>query len=309
MLTSIWRWSVLAVVLSLASAPLALAQAGKTDKAATPAEKIKAILDQNVTLDWAGQSFHELCNHLKDKTGVSFAVDTQTLQLMGLPIDEMPVQITIKATNSKLRNALQQTLGQYNLTYVILGETVLLTTEEMAQHRQLRQRITVNANQEPLDSILKKLARETAVNIVVDSKVAKEAKAPVSLQLEEEVPLGDALRLLTFMGGMRVVRVGSILFVTSAERAQTFPADPLTPPAGNNVNPDGMTVPGFPGRPGVIGGGFGGGVRILPAQIAPAIPPMPVPPPPRPDPMPRQPQPGPEREVPPGPAAPSPQGQ
>src|SRR5438067_1399862 len=62
------------------------------------------------------------------------------------------------------------------------------------------------------------------------SPAAKEAKMEVSLQMED-VPLETAVRLLSEMAGLKPVRVGNVLFVTTKANATEMRADPeLTQP-------------------------------------------------------------------------------
>ena len=55
----------------------------------------------------------------------------------------------------------------------------------------------------------------------------KEAKAPVSIQLED-VPLETAVRLLAEMAGLKPVRVGNVLFVTKKETANELAPTPIS---------------------------------------------------------------------------------
>jgi hypothetical protein len=110
--------------------------------------------------------------------------------------------------------------------------------------------------------------RTTSTNVVLDPRLAKEAKGmPISLQLEE-VPLETAVKLLAELANLGSVRVGNVLFVTTPQRADKLRADPDLLPPGSGV-PDIQVVPGFnPGNPGAV----------------PAVPPMAVPAPPAPAP-------------------------
>src|SRR5438105_4858356 len=89
------------------------------------------------------------------------------------------------------------------------------------------------------ESPAQKLAKETATNLVIDPRMAKEAQATVSVELDE-VPLESAVRLLAEMAGLKPVRLGNVLFVTSKTAAVSLRADPdLVPrpalPDGNGT--------------------------------------------------------------------------
>src|SRR5207247_440436 len=96
--------------------------------------------------------------------------------------------------------------------------SVLVTTEEMADARQMGQLVSVNLDKVELAAALKQIARDTAVNIALDPRAEKEATAKVSLQAED-VPLETAVRLMAEMAGLKPVRAGNALFVTKKDVA------------------------------------------------------------------------------------------
>jgi hypothetical protein len=145
----------------------------------------------------------------------------------------MPTNIKLK--DVKARNCLRSVLTPHNLGYAIIGDTVLISADEMAISRQMRQRVSVDFDKVELAAALHKLARDTATNVLLDSRVAgKEGKGEVTLQMDD-VPLETAVRLISEMAGLKPVRVGNVLFVTTKARATEMRADPdLNPnPAGN----------------------------------------------------------------------------
>src|SRR5207247_7314462 len=134
--------------------------------APTPAEKIRTALDQSMTLDFSSQNLQEALNHLRDKTKVQFVLDTLVLQQMGIAIDDQPTPVHLKSDKGKVRTALQRMLDQYHLTYVILGGTVLITTDDMAHYRQMKQRVDVNVEGVAVKDALRRLAREPGTDVV-----------------------------------------------------------------------------------------------------------------------------------------------
>src|SRR5262245_34389916 len=136
------------------------------DQPDSPANPVKKALDQTMTLDYQATNLLDAAQHLKEKTRVNFIVDVVALQNMGLLIiDDMggmgPVHLK-GDRNTKIRSALQRMLNAYNLSYVILDDSVLITTEEIGLNRQMRQRVSVNYTNTPLQAALKDLARSTA---------------------------------------------------------------------------------------------------------------------------------------------------
>src|SRR5207244_12033636 len=80
----------------------------------TPAEKIRKVLDQPMTLDYSGVSLHEIARHLKERTRVNGVLDMVAIQQMGLGADEnnmAPLTVNLKSDSyGKLRIAVQRML-------------------------------------------------------------------------------------------------------------------------------------------------------------------------------------------------------
>jgi len=282
------RWSVLTLGVALLVAAPALAAPVPADppkaKGTTPQE-IKKALDKKIDVDMEDQPLTLAVQQLKEQTGINFVVDKFTLQQMGFDPDSLQVKLKLKDT--KARTALRTLLQQYNLGFAVVGETVLISTEEMVVHRQMKQRINVSVDKMELTEALKKIAGDTGANIVIDTRAAKNAKEPVSLDLDD-VQFDTAVRLLAEMAGLRPVRVGNVLFITSRENAKDMKTDPELNPGVNPNDPNVPMIPGLPPGvvpPGIRGINFGGagiGIGIAP-NPAPALPPVvdpAVPPPP-----------------------------
>lgn len=255
----------------LTAAPAAPAK-GKT---ATPAEKLRGDLDQNCSVEINEQPLDLALKQLHELTKINFVLDWWTLQQMGMQPAQMPVNVKLK--DVKVKSALRSVLTPFQLSYAIIGDTVLVSTDEMVMYKQMRQRVSLDFEKEDLATALKKLARETATNLLVDSRAAKEAKMEVSLQMED-VPLETAVRLMAEMAGLKPVRVGNVLFVTTKTNAAEMRADPdLTQPNGPR-SPQEMQL--------MIQQGLiapGGGVVVpppAPAVAPPGIGTVPVNPPP-----------------------------
>src|SRR2546423_9425791 len=113
-------------------------------------------------------------------------------------IDPNGAVVNLKLKDAKIRTALRSALNPYNLSYAIIGDTVVITTEDMAVLRQMKQRVSVDYENVQLGTALKKLAKETGTSIVVDNRSTKEAEAAITLQLDD-VPLETAVRLAAEM--------------------------------------------------------------------------------------------------------------
>jgi hypothetical protein len=267
------RAGLLAALVVLFGAAVAVA-APTTEakpKPTSPADKIRQDLDQLVTLDISEQPLNLAVNQLREQTKINFVLDKFTLAQLGIDPEQMPV--TVKLKDVKLRTALRTIFGPYNLSYAILGDTVLISTDEVAMYRQMNQRINVDLDNVEFTAALKQLSRETGVNLVLDPRVVKEAQGKVTLQLDD-APLDKAVAILCEMVGLKRVRIGNALFICSKATATELRSDPdLFPPVQRN--PDGtpipVPVPGGIGLPGGMGGfvpgGFGPGGAVPPPNI------------------------------------------
>jgi hypothetical protein len=253
-------WSPLAAGLALAWAltPPALAAAPATPetkaKADSPSEKIKKALDQTISLDITEQPLHLAINQLREQTKINFVLDRFTIQQMG--IDPESAQVTVKLKDVKARTALRMILNSYNLSFAIIGDTVLISTDDMAMFRQMRQRVNLDVDKVEIAKAIKQLARDTATNLIIDNRAAKEAQTAVTLQMDD-VPLETAVRLMAEMAGLKPVRVGNVLFVTTKANANEMRQDPDLAPNPQPGNPRaemmmmmGGGMPGMPGGPG-----------------------------------------------------------
>jgi hypothetical protein len=263
-----------AVVLAGALAPAVLTAAPaspSTDKDKAPAtvDGLRKALDQPISIKIERQSLTAAVEVLKEKSKINFVLDTFTIQQMGINPDAPPSQVDVDLKDVKLKTVLRTVLQPYGLSYAPLGDTVLITTEDQAINRQLKQRVNVELENVEFGKALRQLSRDTAVNLLLDSRVEKEGKNEVSLELED-VPLETAVRLLSEMAGLKPVRVGNVLFVTKKETANEMRSDPDLSGPPNPGGPYPVPQPGFP--PGVFPGGPGGPpVAVTPGAPAPPV--------------------------------------
>jgi hypothetical protein len=251
--------AAVALAWGLAAAAAAPLPAGRAD-AANPAEKLRRDLDRVISLELDQQPLHLAVNQLHEQTKINFVLDRFTLGQMN--VDPEQTTVTLRLKDVKLRSALRTLLTPYNLSFAIVGDTLLISSEDMAMFRQMRQRVNVDLEKVEFGRALKQMARETATNLVVDARVGKEALTPVSLQMED-VPLETAVRLMAEMVNLKPVRVGNALFVTSKVNAAEMRADPDLAP---------QPQPNNPGQPGVPVAAPPGAAVVVPAA-PPAAPP------------------------------------
>jgi hypothetical protein len=223
------RLRLAAVALAWALAPALLSAAPAApdkDKAAGPAEKARQALNAPISIKIERQPLSAAVDMLKEKTKVNFVLDTFTIQnTFGWLPDQSPTAVDVDLKEVKLKSALRTILSPYSLSYAVVGDTVIITTEDVAVARQMRQRVNVDLDKMEFGQALRQLSRETGVNLMLDSRVEKEAKNAVSLELED-VPLETAVRLLSEMAGLKPVRIGNVLFVTTKANANELRQDP-----------------------------------------------------------------------------------
>lgn len=184
----------------------------------TPAEHVKKALGQNVTVDLPFQPLTEVLRLFGDQSHVNIVLDRQTLSQSSFNPDEALVTTPL---SMRLCSGLRQILSQHNLDYAIIGDMILITTEPMAIERQMRQSISVRFQRLQLKTAMERLARETATNIIVDPKASQEMRTPVSLEVED-APLEVIVKLLANQVGLKQIRVGNVMMVTTKATAAEF---------------------------------------------------------------------------------------
>jgi len=232
------------------------------------ADYIRKVLDSKANLEFTGITLTGAVSQLSEDFGITFSLDKNAVQQMGMEPTELQVEAKLKGV--KLRDGLRTMMAQYGLSFAVVGDTVLITTEEMGIYRQLNQRVTIDYDNIPLSKAVKELAGTSGVNLVIDPRAVKNKTADVAITLKlDDAPVEAVVRLMCEMGDMKPVRLGNIVFVTTPERAEKL-KDP------NGLMPNPMFNPGGIANqilPAVIGG-IGIAPNAVPEVEAP-VPPMP----------------------------------
>jgi type II secretory pathway component HofQ len=262
---------VLFVKLTALAAPLQAEPKG----AVSPAEKVRKALDQVVNIEFSEQPLQSALSQLTDQTKIKFVLDRISVATMAAGDPDMPV--TAKLQDTKLRTGLRSVLSQYGLSFVVLEDSVLVTTQEMADYRQLQQRVDVEWQDVPLPQALTQLSRKTGCNLVLDRRISKESRETTLTLNMNDASLETVVRIMATEAGLTSVRMGNVLFVTTDEKAAKLRAEPESRPPGigaDGVGP-GTVIPGI----GVGPGAFLPPVRVMPAGAPPAPAPAVQPPP------------------------------
>src|SRR5581483_9797833 len=137
----------------------------------------RQALERPVTLDFVAPSFHAVLEHVADKTQLPLSVDQLALQQLGLFMEEDNGRFQVKAKDEKVGAVLRRLLGTYRLTYVVLDDTLLVTSDDGAAQRLLRQPVDIDLDQVPLHRAVRDLGRRHGVNIVIDPRALKPAQS------------------------------------------------------------------------------------------------------------------------------------
>ena len=252
-----------AIALLLAS-PVLANPAGKYSNKST-AEAIRKALDEPISLEVGDQPLLAVLAQLSDLGKVPIILYRNAFQMMGMEVTE--ASVTLRAKEMKLKTAIRTVAGQHGLSFAVVGDHVLVSSEDVVCQRQLRQRVSIDFNEVPFTKALADLSRSTATNLVVDPRVSKKvAQTTVSLKLDD-VPLETVVRILTEMAGLKPARMGNVLFVTSEDRADRLKDEDRPGVPGDFPR---VVMPGMP-APGA------GPVPAAPAAPAPPAPaPMPA---------------------------------
>jgi len=86
----------------------------------------------------------------------------------------------------------------------------------------------------PLYEAVKELGDIARLNVIIDPRVAEKAKAPVTATLNN-VLIDTAMKVVLDMGGLKVVRLDNVFYVTTPENARAIESEP---------RPKGLDIPG-----------------------------------------------------------------
>ena len=167
-----WRAFAVGAVLAWAVAPPILRAApAASEKAVSPVDKLHAELDKSITLKIERQPLNVAVDMLREKSKINFVLDNLTIQqMLGFTPDQPPSPVEVDLKDVKVRTALRTILSPYGLSFACIGDTVVITTEDMAMLRQMRQRVNVDLNKVEFTAALKLLARDTATNLILDAR-------------------------------------------------------------------------------------------------------------------------------------------
>src|SRR5260370_18837088 len=181
MLARMVRCQVLTSGIVLLALPAALWAAPAVEpkpKTEFPAERVRKALDKKIDANFENVSLKAAFDDLKELTKINFVLDVITLANNGIAVDN-PL-VNVKLTEVKAKQVLRTILDANHLGYAIIGDTVFISTEDEAQRRQLKQKVSLDLEKIALETALKDLGRETGGQILIDKKTTKEAGTQVT---------------------------------------------------------------------------------------------------------------------------------
>jgi type II secretory pathway component GspD/PulD (secretin) len=237
-----------------------------TSKGDPQPNKLRAGLDKAITVDFNGATMEAVVKHICEKAGLPVEFDPNFPPQMPIGFNGPgnDPQFQIKAKDEKASQVLRRFLKAYHFTYVQCDGVILVTSEELAVHRQYQQRVSVDVDDVPLKKAVRELAKSHGINLVIDPILGNDAEKKVTLQLED-TGLETALRLLAEMASLKAVRMGNVMFVTNEKKAKDIRKEE------RQLNDNSNVPPTYYPPPGVVQG------FALPGRAAPALPPQAAP--------------------------------
>jgi hypothetical protein len=179
------------------------------------------------------------------KEGASFSALQEWAQARG---KELPIFVDIKAfqeessqamfrgelppprllgvpSRMRLGDLLQLIVAQFEeeSTLLIRKNRVEITTKKAAtRDNLLKQTFVASFDQHPLEFVLEDLADITGVSVIVDGRSKEKIRTPVTARFRNDVPLRDALRMVTESAELKLVFLPGGLFVTTPAHADVL---------------------------------------------------------------------------------------
>lgn len=200
------------------------------DQRASRVEALAKKLKQTVTAQEieANTTLKEALEYFSQAFDLTILLDTGTFREEdGVEIEATPVRLP-KLTHVPLEHALNMLLAQIpgGATFLIRPGCVEITTlAEAAPQKLLQNPVHATFQDEPLVDALRKLSDQTNVTIVVDDRVARHAKTPVTARLRRPISVQKAVGLLAGLVDLAAVRLGDDLYVTTRANAASLEAE------------------------------------------------------------------------------------
>lgn len=213
--------------------PVAPAPAKSAQDSSALPDKLDSTIDYP-GIDDARATLSDVLDHLAKHNGLTFDINKMAFEMENFndvartPIAETaipPMHATLSTVLHKILARLPQTPSN-RVTFLIRRDVIEITTElfvraelGISEKRPLLPLVWNTLDNTPIDAALRKLARQSGYNVVIDPRIAEKVQTPATAKLNN-VPIDTAVRLLANMAGTSVVRLDNVFYVTTAENAK-----------------------------------------------------------------------------------------
>jgi hypothetical protein len=203
-------------------------------------DALMRTLDQEISTKDLPVSFYPLLAYLTDKMRevgkeLTFFVDVRVFSkdVQAVVDGELPpprFKLQPLPSRMSVRAILQMAVSQFDgdeATFLIRQGRVEITTKKAASLANLlKQTFAASFDRHPLEFVLDDLSEITGVSVVIDGRARDKMRAPVTARFRNDVPLLEALRMVTESAGLKLVELPGnqaptrALFVTTPEHAK-----------------------------------------------------------------------------------------
>lgn len=140
-----------------------------------------------------------------------------------LKLQPLPPRMSVRAI---LQLAVNQFDGDEATFLIRQGRVEITTKKAAALANLLKQTVAAAFDRQPLEFVLDDLSELTGVSVVINGRAKDKVGTPVTARFRNDVPLLEALRLVTESAGLKLVQLPGgpgptrALFVTTPEHAQ-----------------------------------------------------------------------------------------
>ena len=193
--------------------------------------QLRQRLEQPVRLEFDNNTLTDALHLLSERFDIPILVDSEAFRNdLGIN-DVRNQQITLPNTEGvKLRMALRLVLSQIQGDFQLRdGALFILPFTRVTSDTVVLQPVDASFHEAPLNVALQKLSDLTGVSVVLDARTAEKTQVAVTAELNN-VPLLDAVRVLSDMAGLRPVALDNVLYVTTPANASQMETDKAAHP-------------------------------------------------------------------------------
>lgn len=224
-----FRFAFLTAALLVVVAPL---QAGESPRG----RELRQSLGQTIQfngIDDAKATLRDALDLISKRYNLTFDINEEAFKRAEIAeVGKVEIFPTpMPAMQAKMEDVLRKILSRLSpkAAFFIRGDAIEITTTEAIRKEFFADRPQTPGPLPPLVSgLFEKVTLETALkelnhydNVVLDARADKEGQATVSADLAN-VPLDTAVRMFADMAGLKVVKLGNALYVTSKENAKAL---------------------------------------------------------------------------------------